>query len=294
MAPSTWDHRGLRAHELTIGYAHTAPVTRDLSVSVPSGAFTAIVGPNACGKSTFLRALARVLSPHQGSVLLDEQPINSYAPKKFATLVGLLPQHPVAPDGITVVELVARGRYPHQSMFRQWQHQDDVAVLQAMRHTNTVDLADRPVESLSGGQRQRVWIAMALAQETEILLLDEPTSFLDMAHQVEVMDLCLHLNLTKQITVVAVLHDLNQAARYADHIIAMKRGEVEAEGPPDVVITPELVERVFGLEAQVISDPVTRTPLVVPGRHPRTGPHGSPVKLTRSGGNSEVPQGFHA
>lgn len=266
----TTGQRGLSADHLTLGYPDSAPVARDLSVDIPQRAFTAIVGPNACGKSTLLRALARVLSPQDGTVLLDGRPVASYPPKRFAKRVGLLPQNPVAPDGITAVELVARGRYPHQSMLHQWGADDDDAVHRAMQNTGTVPLAERPVSSLSGGQRQRVWIAMALAQQTQILLLDEPTSFLDMAHQVEVMDLCLTLNLTEHITVVAVLHDLNQAARYADHIIAMKAGRVVDEGTPHHVISSALVAEVFELQATVISDPVTGTPLVIPSTDPRT------------------------
>jgi iron complex transport system ATP-binding protein len=235
-----------------------------LSVDVPDGLITAIVGANACGKSTLLRALARLLKPQHGQVLLDGHEIHSIRTKEVARRLGLLPQSPIAPEGITVGDLVARGRSPHQKLLQQWSGADEQAVVAALHATNTIDLADRAVDELSGGQRQRVWIAMALAQETPILLLDEPTTFLDVAHQIEVLDLVADLNERRGTTVVMVLHDLNQACRYADHVIAMDRGAIAASGAPTDVITADLVRGVFGLECIVVDDPVSGTPMVVP------------------------------
>jgi len=240
-----------------------------LSVDVPDGAITAIVGANACGKSTLLRALARLLKPQRGRVLLDGQEIHSIKTKEVARRLGLLPQSPIAPEGITVGDLVARGRSPHQKLLQQWSASDEDAVVNALAVTNTLDLADRAVDELSGGQRQRVWIAMALAQETPILLLDEPTTFLDIAHQIEVLDLVADLNDRRDATVVMVLHDLNHACRYADHVIAMSGGAIVASGPPAEVITAEVVREVFGLECIVVDDPVAGTPMVVPAARAR-------------------------
>lgn len=252
----------LRAEKLTLGYDRRV-IVRDLDVSIPDGSFTVIVGANGCGKSTLLRSLARVLAPVSGSVLLDGASIRSLPPKEVARRLGLLPQGPVAPSGISVNDLVARGRYPHQGLLRQWSDADETACREAMEATNVTALADQDVDELSGGQRQRVWLAMALAQQTGILLLDEPTTFLDIAHQVEVLDLCATLHEEGR-TLVAVLHDLNQACRYADHLIAMRGGAVVAEGPPAEIITEELVEEVFGLRCLIIDDPETGTPLVIP------------------------------
>ena len=239
-------------------------IVDDLSIAIPDGQITAVVGANACGKSTLLRALARLLRPQAGSVLLDGQEIQSIKTKEVARRLGLLPQSPIAPDGITVADLVARGRSPHQSLLQQWSDADEEAVLSAMQATDTIELADRAVDELSGGQRQRVWIALALAQQTPLLLLDEPTTFLDIAHQVEVLDLVADLNAGRGGTVVMVLHDLNQACRYAHHVVAMKAGQIVAAGDPSSVITAELVHEVFGLDCVVIADPVSGTPLVVP------------------------------
>jgi iron complex transport system ATP-binding protein len=258
----------LRGHDLCLAYVDRV-IVRDLSVQIPDGMITAIVGANACGKSTLLRALARLLRPQRGRVLLDGQEIQSIKTKEVARRLGLLPQAPISPDGITVGDLVARGRSPHQRLLQQWSGDDEDAVLAALAATDTLDLSDRAVDELSGGQRQRVWIAMALAQQTPLLLLDEPTTFLDIAHQMEVLDLVADLNAQRGTTVVMVLHDLNQACRYADHVIAMRDGAIEAAGPPDDVITAELVERVFGLPCVVIPDPVSATPMVVPAQ--RTG-----------------------
>lgn len=254
-------HR-LQADALTLRYEQRT-ISSNLSLSIPDGAFTVIVGPNACGKSTLLRALARLLAPAAGQVLLDQRPIGEFPAREVARQLGLLPQSATAPDGITVADLVARGRYPHQSFLRQWSKTDEQAVQQAMVATGVAELAERPLNELSGGQRQRVWIAMVLAQQTPILLLDEPTTYLDIAHQIELLDLLADLNRQGR-TVVAVLHDLNQACRYATHLVAMKDGAIVASGAPAQIFTEALVEQVFGLASMIIDDPVTGTPLLVP------------------------------
>ena len=255
------EHR-LIAEGLELAYDGRV-VARDLSVQIPAGKFTAIVGPNACGKSTLLRALARVLTPRKGQVALDGQPLAGLPGKELARRLGLLPQNPIAPDGITVRDLVARGRYPHQSLWRPTGPGDAEAVARALRDLGISDLATRPVAELSGGQRQRVWIALLLAQETDILLLDEPTTWLDIAHQVELMALLEHLARQGR-TVVAVLHELNQAFRHADHVIALRDGHMIAAGAPREVVTPALIERVFDLPCLLSPDPLTGTPMVVP------------------------------
>ena len=253
--------------DLTLAY-DKVEVAAESDRCDPGGQITCIVGANACGKSTLLRALARLLKPKAGTVLLDGESIHRLPTKVVATRLGILPQSPIAPEGITVADLVARGRYPHQKWFRQWTTADEDVITDAMQSTGTIDLATRPVDELSGGQRQRVWIAMALAQGTDLMLLDEPTTFLDLAHQVEVLDLLVDLNLREQRTIVLVLHDLNHAARYSHHLIAMSAGHVVAHGTPAEVISEALVEEVFGLRCQVITDPVAGTPMVVPiGRH---------------------------
>ncbi|MFJ3990374.1 ABC transporter ATP-binding protein [Streptomyces sp. NPDC090032] len=254
----------LSTSALTLAYEDRT-VVHDLDLAVPDGRVTVIVGPNACGKSTTLRALGRLLKPKSGSVLLDGEALTKLPTKQIAQRIGLLPQTPVAPEAITVADLVARGRQPHQRWWQQWSDADERAVTEAMERTDVAALAERSVDELSGGQRQRVWIAMALAQETELLLLDEPTTYLDIAHQVEVLDLVRQLNHDKGRTVVLVLHDLNQAARYADHLVAMKSGRIVAEGPPAEVVTADLVREVFGLDCVVVPDPVTGSPLIVPG-----------------------------
>ena len=256
------DSTRLRVEDATLAYDNRV-ISSGLTVDIPDRSFTVIVGPNACGKSTLLRSLSRLLKPQQGRVLLDGKAIGAMKPKDVARTIGLLPQTSVAPDGITVVDLVSRGRYPHQGMIRQWTSADESAVVDAMRATDVAELASRAVDELSGGQRQRVWAAMALAQQTPILLLDEPTTFLDIAHQIELLDLFARLHREGN-TIVAVLHDLNHAARYADHLIVMKAGEVVATGAPADIVTAELVEHVFGLPCLIIEDPVSKTPLIVP------------------------------
>ena len=253
----------IEARSATIGYDRRV-IAEDLSIAIPDRSFTVIVGPNACGKSTLLRALSRLLRPASGEVLLDGRSIQSYPAKEVARKLGLLPQTSLAPDGITVADLIARGRYPHQKFLQQWSRDDEAAVIRAMEATKVTELSGRLVDELSGGQRQRVWVAMVLAQETPLLLLDEPTTFLDIAHQIELLELLTRLNRDEGKTIVAVLHDLNQACRYATHLVAMRDGRVMAEGLPADIVTAELVEAVFGLPCLIIEDPISHTPLVVP------------------------------
>ncbi len=256
-------HVPLAAERITYGYTDR-PIGTDLDLLVPEGSFTVIVGPNACGKSTLLRVLSRLLRPTAGRVVLDGRSIAEQPSREVAKRLGLLPQTSIAPEGISVTDLVARGRFPYQSALRQWSQADERAVQEALAATATAELADRMVDELSGGQRQRVWVAMVLAQQTPLLLLDEPTTFLDIAHQLDLLELFADLNLNTGHTIVAVLHDLNHAARYADRVIAMRDGQVVATGSPREVFTAERVEQIFDLPAQVIDDPVTGTPLIVP------------------------------
>ncbi len=258
----------LRADGVTLRYDERT-VSRDLTLAIPDGSFTAIVGPNACGKSTLLRALSRLLKPSSVKVVLDGRDVHALRAAEVARRLGLLPQSSIAPEGISVADLVARGRYPHQSLFRQWSKADELAVAAAMDATRITELSSRFVDELSGGQRQRVWIAMVLAQQTPILLLDEPTTFLDVAHQIELMDLLADLNEGGR-TVVAVLHDINQACRYASHIVAMREGAIVAQGRPGDIVTADLIEHVFEMPCIVMHDPITHTPMVVPkGRRHR-------------------------
>ena len=274
--------------ELTVRSLHLAyddrQIVADLDLAVPPGQVTAIVGANACGKSTLLRALARLLTPRRGTVELDGRVLQSIPTRELAQRLGMLPQGPVTPEGMTVLDLVNRGRSPHQTWWRQWSRADELAVHAALAATGMTGLADRPVDELSGGQRQRAWIAMAVAQGTPVLLLDEPTTYLDLAHQIDVLDLVTDLNRHEDRTVVMVLHDLNQACRYADHIIAMKSGRIVAQGEPAEVITAETVEEVFGLRCQVTQDPISGTPLVIPiGRHHTPAPAAEPATATATG-----------
>ncbi|MBZ6227687.1 ABC transporter ATP-binding protein [Streptomyces olivaceus] len=252
----------LIAREITLRYGDRVVSTR-LSLDVPDGSFTAVVGPNACGKSTLLRALVRLLRPTEGQVVLDGREVGSYPSKELARQVGFLPQDPLAPDDIKVRQLVSRGRFPHRTLLSPRSEQDESAVREAMAAAEVTELADRPVQELSGGQRQRVWIAMALAQETPYLLLDEPTSFLDITHQYQLLHLLARLR-DQGRTVVAVLHDINQACRFADHLVAMRDGKVVAEGSPGDIVDAALIKDVFDLPSVIVPDPVAGTPMVVP------------------------------
>lgn len=261
----------LAATKLSAGYGDSV-ILNDLDLVVPHGKITVIVGANACGKSTLLRTMSRLITPRAGHVLLDGKSIHKMPSRELAKVMGLLPQSPIAPEGIMVADLVSRGRHPHQGMFARWTSADDEAVATALIATKTVELAERPVDELSGGQRQRVWIAMALAQQTEILLLDEPTTFLDISHQIEVLDLLTDLNQSRGTTIVMVLHDLNLAARYADHLVAMAGGRLHITGKPEEVLTEDNVRQVFGLESRIIIDPTSGRPLMLPmGRHQMIG-----------------------
>ncbi|WP_103530358.1 ABC transporter ATP-binding protein [Streptomyces sp. SM11] len=252
----------LAARGITVGYGDRTVIDQ-LDVAVPPGVITTIIGPNGCGKSTLLRTLTRLLKPAGGTVVLDGEDIGRLRTRDVAKKLGLLPQAPVAPEGLTVADLVARGRHPHQSWLRQWSSDDVDVVRRALAMTGVADLADRPVDSLSGGQRQRVWISMTLAQGTDLLLLDEPTTYLDLAHAIDVLDLVDDLHESGR-TVVMVLHDLNLATRYSDNLVVMRAGAVLAQGHPRDVITAELLYEAFGLRAKVIDDPVGDRPLIVP------------------------------
>ena len=260
----------LRGEQLTLAYGKKT-IAENLNVTIPDGHFTAIIGPNGCGKSTLLRTLSRLMTPTQGHVFLDGEHIQHYASKEVARRIGLLAQNATTPGDITVQELVACGRYPHQPLFTRWREEDERAVAKAMQATGVTNLASQSVDTLSGGQRQRVWIAMVLAQETAIMLLDEPTTWLDISHQIDLLELLSELNRQQGYTLAAVLHDLNQACRYATHLIALKEGKIVAEGAPGEIVSAELIEQVYGLKCMIIEDPVAGTPLVVPlGRTGRT------------------------
>lgn len=272
----------LQTKSLTLSYDKTS-ILSDLSLTIPAGKITALVGANGCGKSTLLRGISRLLKPRQGQVILNSTDIWKISTKELAKRLGILPQSPVAPDGLTVYELVAQGRYPHQSWFQQWSADDERITLEALEITTMIEFADRPVDTLSGGQRQRAWIAMTLAQDTDWLLLDEPTTFLDLAYQIDVLDLLHDLNRERGKTIVMVLHDLNQASRYADSIVALCDGQVRAQGTPDDVMTADMIQEVFGLQTQIISDPIFGTPMCVPiGRRKK------PVSLHSNGHTHEI------
>jgi iron complex transport system ATP-binding protein len=258
----------LAAEGVTLAYGDDV-VVDGLDLALTDGSLTAVVGPNGCGKSTLLRALGRLLRPTSGQVLLDGRSIARTPTRDVARTLGLLPQTPQAPDGLTVADLVARGRHPHQSWARRWSREDEAAVAEALEWTGMAALADRPVDALSGGQRQRAWISLALAQGTDMLLLDEPTTYLDLAHQVDVLELVARLHAERGRTVVVVLHDLNLAARHAQRLVAMRDGRLVASGAPAEVLTEQLLADVFDLEARVVPDPVTGTPMVVPVRRLR-------------------------
>lgn len=257
----------LETRKLSLAYG-SHRIVQNLDLQIEAGKITSIVGANGCGKSTLLKSLARLIRPTAGHVLLDGIPLQQRPSKEIARIVGLLPQSPIAPEGITVSDLVGRGRHPHQGAMSRWSSQDYAAVAQALKATRTSELANRSVDELSGGQRQRVWIAMALAQETNILLLDEPTTYLDLTHQIEVLDLLTDLNRERGTTIVMVLHDLSLAARYSDILITLQQGTVKAVGAPTEVLTTDTVREVFGLECAIINDPVSGAPLILPkGRH---------------------------
>lgn len=252
----------LRAQDLVVGYGN-APVLDGVTFDVPTGELTIIVGPNACGKSTLLRTLARLLQPSRGSVHLDGTALADLPTKQIARVVAMLPQSPSAPDGTTVLDLVTRGRYPHRSLFAGWSEEDERATARALELAGVADLADRPLDELSGGQRQRAWIAMVLAQNTDIVLLDEPTTYLDLAHQLEVLEVASLLQRAGR-TVVVVLHELGLAFRYATHLAVMSAGEIVAQGPPAQIVTADLIERVFGVTCEIIPDPADGAPIVLP------------------------------
>lgn len=293
-APDT-EHPGatpatrLVAEHLALGYGDRL-IIDDLDLEIPTGVITTIIGPNGCGKSTLLRSLSRLLKPRTGQILLDGRSITTMRTRDVARVLGMLPQAPLAPEGLTVADLVARGRHPHQSWLRQWSSDDEGEVATALARTGIADLADRPVDELSGGQRQRAWISMALAQGTDILLLDEPTTYLDLAHSVEVLDLVDRLHSELGRTVVMVLHDLNLAIRYSDHLVVMKDGRIVRSGPPSEVISAELLAEVFDLDASVIEDPVSGRPLIVPiGTRHVYGAVGGPVAPGHTPGTAETP-----
>ncbi|MEM8529503.1 MAG: ABC transporter ATP-binding protein [Chloroflexota bacterium] len=253
----------LKADKLLLAY-DDQPVVKDLDLIVPSGKITALVGPNGCGKSTLLRGLARLLKPRTGVVYLDGKLLTSMPTKDLAKQLGILPQSPSAPEGLTVHELVAQGRYPYQNWFHQWSEEDERMVTKALEITTLTEMASRPVDTLSGGQRQRAWIAMTLAQDTEVILLDEPTTFLDIAHQIEVLHLLEQLNREENRTIVLVIHDLNLGSRYAHHMVVMRDGHVVSTGEPHEVMTTDMLRDVFGVVADIVPDPRTGVPLCVP------------------------------
>jgi iron complex transport system ATP-binding protein len=253
----------IHAQNLMLSYDDTC-IIPNLSVTIPTGQITVMVGANGCGKSTLLRGISRLLKPKRGSVVLDGQDIWRLPTKQLAKQLGILPQSPTAPEGLTVHELVAQGRYPHQSWLQQWSREDEKITAEALTITDLTDFADRPVDTLSGGQRQRAWIAMTLAQDSDTILLDEPTTFLDLAYQIDVLDLLHDLNVTRGKTIVMVLHDLNHACRYADNLIALRDGSIIAQGYPSEIVTEAMVHDVFGIACRIIPDPITDTPLVIP------------------------------
>lgn len=257
----------LKANNIIAGYDKKI-IIDGINITIPSNKISVIIGANACGKSTLLKTLSRLIQPVSGEIVLDEKNLTDIPPKQLARVLGLLPQSPVAPEGITVADLVGRGRFPYQSFFKGLGKKDYEAVEEALEIMGITNLANQSVDQLSGGQRQRVWIAMALAQQTDILLLDEPTTFLDISYQVEILDLLTDLNRNKGTTIVMVLHDINLSARYADYLFALRKGKLIAEGAPSHIITEALIKQVFDLDCKVICDPVSASPFIVPkGRH---------------------------
>ncbi|MGN1332654.1 MAG: ABC transporter ATP-binding protein [Lachnospiraceae bacterium] len=261
------NHHTLAAEHVNAGYNHKT-ILSDVTVTIPKNKISVILGANGCGKSTLLKTFARLLTPQNGQILLDDKAVSEISSRQMAKTLGLLPQSPVVPDGIRVMDLVSRGRFPYRQFLKSMTKEDFAAVEEAMEIMGITELEDRPVDELSGGQRQRVWIALALAQQTDILLLDEPTTFLDIAYQIEILDMLMDLNQKRKTTIVMVLHDINLSARYADHLFVMKKGKLVAEGAPDEIITPELMKEVYGLACDVITDPVSHSPMILPkGRH---------------------------
>ncbi|APB69251.1 ABC transporter ATP-binding protein [Paenibacillus peoriae] len=253
----------LKTANLDIAYEDRL-IVEDLNVEIPQGKITALVGANGSGKSTILKTMARIMNPKGGSVLLDGKSIHKQSTREVAKQLAILPQNPTAPEGLTVTELVSYGRFPYQKGFGSMKAEDRKMVEWAIQVTGMSEFHDRPIDQLSGGQRQRAWIAMALAQDTDILFLDEPTTFLDMAHQLEVLHLLEYLNTSEERTIVMVVHDLNHAARYAQHMIAIKKGKAEAVGTPTEVMSPDVLREVFGIEADIVTDPRTGVPLCLP------------------------------
>jgi len=259
----------LEAQNLHVSYGENL-ILEDLNLQIPKGKITVLVGANGCGKSTLLRTFARLQKAKSGEIFLDDNKLDAISTKEVAKRLAILPQGPVAPEGLTVQQLIKQGRYPHQSWLKQWSTEDEKIVNNALTVTQMTEFADRPVDALSGGQRQRVWIAMTLAQKTDLILLDEPTTYLDMAHQVEILDLLFDLNDKEGRTVVMVLHDLNLACRYAHHIVAVRNKQVYAQGKPEEVVTAVMVQAVFRMDCTIIKDPLFGTPLCVPHGKGRT------------------------
>ncbi|SFB12214.1 MULTISPECIES: ABC transporter ATP-binding protein [unclassified Bacillus (in: firmicutes)] len=255
--------QAIETKNLSLSYGDSI-IIKELDLKIPKGEITVFIGGNGCGKSTLLRSIARLLKPKSGTVLLEGDAIANLSTKEVARRMAILPQSPVAPEGLTVLQLVKQGRYPYQSWLRQWSEEDEMKVEKALKATGLTGLKDRSVDSLSGGQRQRAWIAMTLAQDTDILLLDEPTTYLDLTHQIEILDLLFELNEQEQRTIVMVLHDLNLACRYAHNIVAIKDQKIFAEGKPETVINCSLVKNVFGMDCEVTMDPLFGTPMCIP------------------------------
>lgn len=255
--------QALTAANLCLGYGHEE-IINNVNLNIPKGKITIFIGSNGCGKSTLLRSFARLLKPNEGNILLDGQTLSRWSTKEVAKRLAILPQGPIAPEGLTVLQLVKHGRYPHQSWFQQFSEEDEKMVYKALEATQMQALSDRPIDSLSGGQRQRAWIAMVLAQGTDTILLDEPTTYLDMTHQIEILDLLYTLNRSENRTIVMVLHDLNLTCRYADHIIAVKNKKIYAEGSPKEVMSKELVNEVFQMQCEILKDPLYDTPMCIP------------------------------
>ncbi|KWW16943.1 ABC transporter [Peribacillus simplex] len=253
----------INTQSLSLGYGDKL-IINDMNLDIPKGEITVFIGANGCGKSTLLRSVARLLKPQAGSIVLEGKAISSLSSKEVARKMAILPQSPTAPEGLTVYQLVKQGRYPYQSWLKQWSTEDEEKVQKAIEATNLSELKERAVDELSGGQRQRAWIAMTLAQDTDIILLDEPTTYLDMTHQIEILDLLFDLNEFENRTIVMVLHDLNLACRYADNLVAVKDGSIHAEGRPEEIITPGLVQQVFGMECHISFDPIFGSPMCIP------------------------------